>query len=551
MVMRRAVYMSGKPGALDPDVMSDAEVMALYPDALKNKQIQDSVNSMSAEIEAKKQTLTDYQKLTKEQQADQLQTQSRYYETLNERISDVNSRIEELGKSGGVNAERAAATYNSVLESFVNRATGGNKAQFIADNFRNRKKNPPSEIEILMASGYYPAFESEVKNRQALEKANDPEVTKLLAEYQSLMVSRRDTEQKLTALNFDFSKAAPAGKPATAAAPAGTPKTTGTPAPAALKAAIDAARGGAQTTANPGSPPVEVQRNERIEDEEVVDGTGDFYRPPVSTPVPVSTSVPASASVSQPSPAPSSTSSGPTPAWWSVERDPEANQRAVIESVSNTVRGIPAFASRVAQAPIDLLIAAPKVLNAVPLGASFLGGRYTDPNNYVQGKQPPAYSKTPPPEQGMGATVYYDPQAEAKNRRYRDMRPSTPSEVMATGSFDTKMNTTLPDITTSGGSSGVSNFFSPAQDPLLANRPSAMGGSAKPMTFGESFAKRYNEVKNSNMTPNEKAKSLAALEQTRDLLVSRGFTYNSPDPTQAATVPPEQGFPFYFRPPAR
>ena len=145
MVMRRAVYMSGKPGALDPDVMSDAEVMALYPVALKNKQIQDSVNSMSAEIEAKKQTLTDYQKLTKEQQADQLQTQSRYYETLNERISDVNSRIEELGKSGGVNAERAAATYNSVLESFVNRATGGNKAQFIADNFRNRKKNPPRD----------------------------------------------------------------------------------------------------------------------------------------------------------------------------------------------------------------------------------------------------------------------------------------------------------------------------------------------------------------------------------------------------------------------
>jgi hypothetical protein len=129
----------------------------------------------------------------------------------------------------------------------------------------------------------------------------------------------------------------------------------------------------------------------------------------------------------------------------------------------------------------------------------------------------------------MNAIVYYDPEAAAKNRRFNDERLSTPAEFFTTGNATSKINTALPDVATSGGPLTASAFFSSAQDPTLAYQL-PMGGSPKPKNFGESFAQRYNDVKNSNMSPNDKAKSLEALVQTRDLLVSRGLTYDSPDP---------------------
>ena len=93
-----------------------------------------------------------------------------------------------------------------------------------------------------------------------------------------------------------------------------------------------------------------------------------------------------------------------------------------------------------------------------------------------------------------------------------------------------------PSITLAPEEERINAFFAPAQDPL------ALVFSDKPMTFGESYAQRYEQIKNSYLSEEEKAQSLAALERTKDALIQQGLTEDSPDPVQ-----PKRGSDYFER----
>jgi hypothetical protein len=93
-----------------------------------------------------------------------------------------------------------------------------------------------------------------------------------------------------------------------------------------------------------------------------------------------------------------------------------------------------------------------------------------------------------------------------------------------------------PSITRSPEQERINAFFAPAQDPL------ALVFSDKPMTFGESYAQRYEQIKNSYLSEEEKAQSLDALERTKDALIQQGLTEDSPDPVQ-----PNRGSDYFER----
>lgn len=504
-VMRRAVYMSGRPEALDPSKMDEATVAALFPEALKGKAVQDATNAQSAETEAKLSNLKKVQEYTDAQRAPAIASEKSRYSKIESDLAAVTSKIEARSKSSGGDAKRIGEMYSNAVTQEANRITGGDRLDYVKRNFPKAKGDVP-DIDILMNSSSYPLFLERMKIQVAAEKDKDPEIVSLLTDQQNLFASRKQNQEALAALNVDFSTLTP-GAGAGAKAPAVTPvggtqpatlKDGVVPSPAALNDAMGI--GGTPPSANPRSPSVGVPANER--DAGGGDDTGNFFVKGTS----VAPSAPAPAAA----PAPVAAPANATPAWWSTERDNDKNRQAVLD----------AFAS----VPGRVAGAAGSVFDAAQTGASYL-----NPNNYVSGRTAPAYSKAPPPPEGMNATVVYDPQAAANNRRFNDERPATPTEFFTTGNATSKINTALPDVATSGGPLSASVFFSSAQDPTLAYQL-PMNGSPKPKNFGESFAQRYNDVKNSHMSPNDKAKSLEALVQTRDMLVSRGLTYDSPDP---------------------